>query len=448
MLMDEPFGAVDPIVRERLQDELLRLQETLAKTILFVTHDIDEAIKMGDLVAVLQEGGVLAQFGPPAEILAGPASPFVARFVGTDRGLKRLSLRRVDDLELLPPVTARASEDAGPRSSCAALASPFPWLLLVDDLDRPACWIARDDVRPGVPLAEAPSVAGRAAARPAGHAQGRALDPARRRRPRRDRRRPRAPRPGPRHGGRDRRAAARDGRPGPRPPTERSASTGWSRRARAHDDPLGLDRRQPRRDRRGDPRAPRAHPHRGRRRVRPQPRPRASAIYRWRRLYGPVAGVAGLLYTIPSLALFAVLVPFTGLSVLTAEIGLVGYTLLILIRGIVSGIDGVPRDAVEAATGMGYTRRQRLSRVELPLAVPVIVTSVRLATVTTIGLVMVTALIGEGGLGQLMLRGFNRGFPTMVYVGVVMSVVLAVTLDLALVAFQRLLTPWARTRTA
>ena len=173
----------------------------------------------------------------------------------------------------------------------------------------------------------------------------------------------------------------------------------------------------------------------------------ALTIYRWRRLYGPVAGVAGLLYTIPSLALFAVLVPFTGLSVLTAEIGLVSYTLLILIRGIVSGLDGVPRDAVEAATGMGYAAGQRLSRVELPLAVPVILTSVRLATVTTIGLVMVTALIGEGGLGQLMLRGFNRSFPTMVYVGVVMSVVLAVTLDLLLVGLQRLLTPWARKRT-
>lgn len=172
----------------------------------------------------------------------------------------------------------------------------------------------------------------------------------------------------------------------------------------------------------------------------------ALIVYRWRPLYGPVAGIAGLLYTIPSLALFAVLVPFTGLSLLTAEIGLVSYTLLILIRGIVSGLDGVPSDAVEAATGMGYTGRGRLSRIELPLAVPVILTSVRLATVTTIGLVMVTALIGEGGLGQLMLRGFNRGFPTMVYVGVVMSVVLAVTLDLLLVGFQRLLTPWARSR--
>ena len=170
--------------------------------------------------------------------------------------------------------------------------------------------------------------------------------------------------------------------------------------------------------------------------------------YRRRSLYGPIAGVAGLLYTIPSLALFMVLVPFTGLSVLTAEIGLVSYTLLILVRGVVSGLDGVPRDAVEAATGMGYTASERLARVELPLAVPVIVAALRLATVTTIGLVMVTALIGEGGLGQLMLRGFNRSFPTMVYVGVVASVVLAVALDLALVGLQRWLTPWARARAA
>ncbi len=174
----------------------------------------------------------------------------------------------------------------------------------------------------------------------------------------------------------------------------------------------------------------------------------ALVSHRWRPVYGPITGIAGIIYTIPSLALFALLVPLTGLSVLTAEIGLVGYTLLILVRGIVSGLDGVPPDAVEAATGMGYTRRQRLARVELPLAVPVIVTSVRLATVTTVGLVMVTALIGEGGLGQLMLRGLNRNFPTMVYVGVAMSIVLAVVLDLGLVGAQRFLTPWSRQRAA
>jgi osmoprotectant transport system ATP-binding protein len=156
MLMDEPFGAVDPIVRERLQDEFLRLQETIAKTILFVTHDIDEAIKMGDLVVVLADGGVLAQFGPPAEILTSPASDFVARFVGADRGLKRLSLSRVADLDLLAPVTARPGEQATEEQR-RALAASFPWLLLVDDLDRPVAWVARQHVRPGAPLAEAPS---------------------------------------------------------------------------------------------------------------------------------------------------------------------------------------------------------------------------------------------------------------------------------------------------
>jgi osmoprotectant transport system ATP-binding protein len=140
MLMDEPFGAVDPIVRERLQNEFLRLQESLAKTILFVTHDIDEAIKMGDLVAVMQTGGTLAQFGAPAEILAAPASEFVARFVGTDRGLKRLALARVDDLPVRPATTARAGDPAGPARARSA-ADPFPYLLLVDADDRPVGWL-------------------------------------------------------------------------------------------------------------------------------------------------------------------------------------------------------------------------------------------------------------------------------------------------------------------
>jgi osmoprotectant transport system ATP-binding protein len=140
MLMDEPFGAVDPIARERLQNEFLRLQAELAKTIVFVTHDIDEAIKMGDLVAVMDVGGVLAQFGPPERILASPKSAFVARFVGVDRGLKRLSLTRVGDLPLRRPVTARpgdASADARER----AHADPFPYLLLVDAEDRPIGWL-------------------------------------------------------------------------------------------------------------------------------------------------------------------------------------------------------------------------------------------------------------------------------------------------------------------
>src|ERR687892_901063 len=115
MLMDEPFGAVDPITRERLQDEFLRIQEDIKKTIVFVTHDIDEAIKMGDLIAVMQLGGILAQFGPPDEILASPANEFVGRFVGADRGLKRLSLRHLDEVELLPP-----PNDGRKRPECPA----------------------------------------------------------------------------------------------------------------------------------------------------------------------------------------------------------------------------------------------------------------------------------------------------------------------------------------
>lgn len=170
-------------------------------------------------------------------------------------------------------------------------------------------------------------------------------------------------------------------------------------------------------------------------------------VHRHRRSYGPVTSVAGLLYTIPSLALFALLLPFTGLGTDTAEIGLVMYTLLILIRNTVTGLGGVPEDVKEAARGMGYTRRELLWRVEMPLALPVIVAGVRLATVTTIGLVTVTALIGKGGLGYLMLGGFRGLFPEVtVLVGMVLSVALAVTADGLLLAAQRALTPWARGR--
>ena len=169
-------------------------------------------------------------------------------------------------------------------------------------------------------------------------------------------------------------------------------------------------------------------------------------IVRNRRSQGPITWVAGVLYTIPSLALFAVLVPFTGLSVLTAEIGLVSYTLLILIRNIVAGLDGVPAATKEAALGMGYTRRRTLWEVEVPLALPVIVAGIRIATVTTIGLVTVTSLIGQGGLGFFILQGLRRFFTTEIVVGTVLSVVLAVALDLLLVGLERRLTPWFRAR--
>jgi osmoprotectant transport system permease protein len=157
-----------------------------------------------------------------------------------------------------------------------------------------------------------------------------------------------------------------------------------------------------------------------------------------------VTWVSGVLYTVPSLALFALLIPWTGLSLLTAEIGLVGYTLLILVRGIVGGIQSVPADVREAAVAMGYTPTQLLWRVELPLASGVIIAALRVATVTTIGLTTVTALIGQGGLGYFILDGLLRFFSTPLIVGAVLSVALALAADGLLVLLHRLATPWAR----
>lgn len=175
--------------------------------------------------------------------------------------------------------------------------------------------------------------------------------------------------------------------------------------------------------------------------------PLAVVAHRRRRLYSPIAWVTGLLYTIPSLALFSLLVPFTGLSTVTAEIGLVSYTLLILIRNTVTGLAGVPGDVKEAALGMGYTDLQILWRVEIPLALPAIVAGIRIATVTTIGLVTVTVLIGKGGLGSLMYAGFRHLFPEIaILLGVVLSVALAILADGILLGGQRLLSPWARAR--
>lgn len=169
-------------------------------------------------------------------------------------------------------------------------------------------------------------------------------------------------------------------------------------------------------------------------------------VHRHRRAYGPVTAVAGILYTIPSLALFAFLVPYTGLSTLTAEIGLVSYTLLILIRNVVAGLDGVPEDALEAGTGMGYSDRQLLWRVQIPLALPVVIAGIRIATVTTIGLVTVTALIGKGGLGHFILVGNQLQFWTAMILGAVASILLAVAADATFLGLQRVLAPWYRGR--
>jgi osmoprotectant transport system permease protein len=167
---------------------------------------------------------------------------------------------------------------------------------------------------------------------------------------------------------------------------------------------------------------------------------------RW--VYAPITLITGILYTIPSLAAFAVLRPITGLTFLTAWIPLTTYTLLILFRNFTAGFTSVPSEILEAAEGMGYTRRQRLLRVELPLAVPLMIAGVRLASVTTIGLATIVAVLGDqfGGLGQLITEGIQTFFPTKYLLGAIISVVLAVGADVLFVRLERWITPWARAR--
>lgn len=160
---------------------------------------------------------------------------------------------------------------------------------------------------------------------------------------------------------------------------------------------------------------------------------------------GWVMAVSGVLYTIPSLAAFALLIPYTGLtSRATVLIPLVSYTLVILVRNFLAGIDGVPAAALEAAEAMGYSRRRRLLRVELPLALPTMIAGIRLATVSTIGLVTVAAIVGEGGLGLLIRDGLERDFRTLIVVGSLLALALAVVADVSLAALGRRLTPWER----
>ena len=175
----------------------------------------------------------------------------------------------------------------------------------------------------------------------------------------------------------------------------------------------------------------------------------ALLIRRYPRLYGPVLGATGIFYSIPSIALFVLLIPITGLSLLTAEIALVGYTMVILVRNIVAGLRAVPAEVIEAATGMGFTGGQRLWQVELPIAIPVIVAGIRVATVTTMGLVTIATLIGSGGLGYLIVNiGINQRFPTATLTGVALVAGLSAVLDGLLLLAQRRLTPWSAAREA
>jgi osmoprotectant transport system permease protein len=174
--------------------------------------------------------------------------------------------------------------------------------------------------------------------------------------------------------------------------------------------------------------------------------PLALLAWRFRLLRVPIVGLASGLYVIPSLALFAILGPITGFvaSYPTALIALVGYTLLILIWNTMAGLDAVPESAREAATALGYSPLARLVKVDFPLALPYVFAGLRVASATVIGLVTVTALIGLGGLGQLITYGFNIAYYTPIVVGLVLSVALAAVCDLLLVGVQRVVVPWRR----
>lgn len=155
-------------------------------------------------------------------------------------------------------------------------------------------------------------------------------------------------------------------------------------------------------------------------------------------------GGSAVLYTVPSLALFGLLVPFTGIGRTTVLIGLTAYALLVLVRNAIVGLQGVPAEVSDAARGMGYSARRRLLAVELPLALPAIITGVRLATVSTVALVTVGVVVGYGGLGQLMYRGFNSGYRAEIMTAAVLCLLIALAADLLLLAVGRAITPWVR----
>jgi osmoprotectant transport system permease protein len=176
--------------------------------------------------------------------------------------------------------------------------------------------------------------------------------------------------------------------------------------------------------------------------------PLALLARRYRKLEGFVVGTTTAIYTIPSLALFALLLPATGLSQTTVIIGLALYSLTILVRNIIEGLKSVPADVRESALGMGYGRARLLFGVELPLAVPTIMAGLRVATVSTVALTTVGSIVGYGGLGNLLIQAVDSQFRAQVLAAGVLCVLLAVAFDLVIVAVQRLLTPWSRTRTA
>ncbi|MFE4373049.1 ABC transporter permease [Streptomyces sp. NPDC056835] len=176
--------------------------------------------------------------------------------------------------------------------------------------------------------------------------------------------------------------------------------------------------------------------------------PLALAARRWNWAVGPVLGITTILYTIPSLAMFSLLLPLYGLAASLVVAGLVLYSLTLLVRNILAGLRAVPEETLEAARGMGYGPVRMLLTVELPLALPAAMAGLRIATVSAVSLVTIGAIVGYGGLGNLIYAGMNTFFKAQVLTASVLCVIIAVAADLLLLGLQRLLTPWARERRA
>ncbi len=334
MLMDEPFSAVDPVVREQLQDEFLRLQGELGKTILFVTHDIDEAIKLGDQVAVMRVGGTLAQLAAPAYLLAHPVDDFVADFVGRDRGYRALSFQPTPRLPLRPERTLTLGETTRGLDQ--------DWVLVVDDANRPLGWV--EPRRIDGELHTDMLHRGGTVARASGPLRA-ALDAA--------------------LSSPSRRGVIVD---------DSGALAGT---VRAHEVLTAIEEAQ--RPEAEDP----VHPGRRRHDLVPRPHRRRAAAgraahlpgglplvfgllialplgwvaRRWRPLYLPFTAGFGLLYTIPSLALFILMPAILHRQILdpvNVVVAMTIYTVALLVRTVADGLGAVPDDVTQAATAMGY----------------------------------------------------------------------------------------------
>ena len=461
MLMDEPFGAIDPINRERLQNEFLRLQKEIRKTIVFVTHDIDEAIKMGDRIAVLQKGGKLAQYAPPAELLMYPNGRFVEDFVGADRALKRLALQRVRDIDLWRAPLVRVGEPAAEARAKVA-DSDLPYPLLVDDEGRPLGWLSEraltgervtDDLRSSAepivelddvlrdalsdllqhetqygPVVDARgAVAGVLSLEIIGHALK--ADPEK------------VP------SGADalvrRTTDARAARPGAAPgPLEGRGPAAWPTTASA---------------RAGSPTTSTATRTRSSQHVYLTLVSLAIGFaisfglallaHRRRWLVGPITQITGgpLHAAQPGRVLPA---PADHRAAATRRRSSrwSRYSLLIIFRNIMTGLDNVPAETKDAGRGMGLTDRQLLWRVELPLALPEILAGLRIAATTIVGLATLAFFAGAGGLGEQIFADIT--FKSNVVTAGGLAVLLAAVLDGLILLVQRAVTPWTRARAA